>query len=231
MLEIKRYFNRRLSAKEVVAAVVIIAVLATLALVGYNFVSAKILEAHVNAAIPRVCDGIRDQRQKLVSAIEAYKAHFGVYPPDHIINRQPLVVDAVTNWLVYELVGVTYNPTNRWFQLGGMEPADAKFVKDFFQCDGFKNSGDSESQLKHFLPSPPSPEMPLGQLHDDPDIYVLGFTVPYEGIAQEVVWEINVSPWRYVSSSPTNNLGQFDLWIELQTKSRKVIIGNWKTVE
>jgi len=77
MLEIKKYFNRRLSAREVLAAVAIVAILAALVYVGHNFVTAKIPESRVNAAIPKVCASIRDQRQKLVSAIEAYKAHFG----------------------------------------------------------------------------------------------------------------------------------------------------------
>jgi hypothetical protein len=83
-----------------------------------------------------------------------------------------------------------------------MEQAAEKFVKDFFQCDGFKNLEESENQVTHFLPAPPNTQMLLRQFHDDPDIYVLSFDLPYEGIAPEVVWEFNFSPWRYVSSSP-----------------------------
>lgn len=43
-------------------------------------------------------------------------------------------------------------------------------------------------------------------------------------------WEFEVSSWRYVSSSPANNPGKFDLWIEVKTKSQTVTIGNWKSV-
>jgi len=55
--------------------------------------------------------------------------------------------------------------------------------------------------------------------------------VPYQGVAPEVIWEFDVSPWRYVSSAPTNNPGKFDLWNEVKTKIRTVIIGNWRAVE
>jgi hypothetical protein len=89
-----------------------------------------------------VSAAIREQPRELLSAIEAYKAHFGVYPPDHVVSRQPLVVDAVKNPLLYELAGVIYNPTNKMFQLGGLEAADAKYVKEFFRLDGFKNCGE-----------------------------------------------------------------------------------------
>ena len=58
-----------------------------------------------------------------------------------------------------------------------------------------------------------------------------GFTVPYEALALEAVCEFDVDCWHYVSSSPTNNPGKFDLWIELGTKNRKLVIGNWKSVE
>jgi hypothetical protein len=196
--------------------------------VAYEFITAKLLEAKVNAALPKVCAEVRNQRGKLVNAIEAYKAQFGVYPPDHVLSRQPLVVDPVTNTLFYELVGVIYSPTNKMFQAGGMEAAEEKYVKDFFQIEGFKNCGQTPDTITKFLKIEP---VPARQLHDDPDVFAVGFQVPYVGIPPEVVWEFDASPWRYVSSSPTNNPGKFDLWIELKTKYQRVVIGNWKAVE
>lgn len=231
----KQQFTRRLTWRETAGAVVILAILSGLACLAYDFIARKMLEARVNAAIPKMCANIRNQRQCLINAIEAYKAHFGVYPPDHILSRQPLVVDAVTNALVYELVGVVFNSTNDQFRLGGMDAAEAKFVKDFFQCAGFKNSGESTGQITNFLPPPPSINVPLEQLHDDPDIYVLASCLsvfsPDDEIAPEVKWEVDVSSWRYRCTSPTRNPGKFDLWIEVKTKSRTNTIGNWSAVE
>ena len=124
MRTLRNYFNRRLSPPETAAAIAVVVVLSGLGYLAYTFVAARILEARVRAAVPSVCAKIRDQRQKVVSAIEAYKAHYGFYPPDHVISREPLVVDAVANWLVYELVGVTEDPTNHLLRLGATEPAE-----------------------------------------------------------------------------------------------------------
>jgi hypothetical protein len=43
-------------------------------------------------------------------------------------------------------MGVIYNPTNRTFQLGGLAPADEKYVKEFFQIDAFKNCGQTSTK-------------------------------------------------------------------------------------
>jgi hypothetical protein len=228
MLNMKQHLNRRLTARQTAVAILIIGVLGGLGYVAYEFITAKVLEAKVKAALPKVCAEVREERGKLVAAIEAYKARFGVYPPDHVLSRQPLVVDPVTNTLLYELVGTIYNPTNKMFQVGGMEAAEEKYVKDFFQIEGFRNCGKTPDSITNFLRIEP---VPARQLHDDPDVFAVGFQVPYEGIAPDVVWEFDASPWRYVSSSPTNNPGKFDLWIELKTKYQRVVIGNWKAVE
>jgi hypothetical protein len=228
MLDLKQSLNRRLTGRQTVATILIVVVLAGLGYLAYNFITAAMLQARVESALPMVCSAIREQRRGLLSAIEAYKAHFGVYPPDHVVSRQPLVVDAVKNPLLYELAGVIYNPTNQVFELGALEPAQANYVKEFFQCDAFKNSGQRPDQLKRFLNSNP---LPARQLHDDPDVFAVGFTVPYEGLSPEVHWGFDISPWRYVSSSPTNNPGKFDLWIEVKTKRQMVTIGNWKAVD
>ena len=52
-------------------------------------------------------EAARTQRDLIVDAIEAYHTHFGFYPPDHVVSRNPLRVDPITNTLVYELGGTT----------------------------------------------------------------------------------------------------------------------------
>ncbi len=208
MPPIRHYLARRLTGREAAAVVMIAAILAGLGYLTWNFITAKLLEVRVSAAIPKVCASVRRQRRTLLSAIEAYKAHFGVYPPDHVTSRQPLVVDPVNNPLLYELAGVTFNPTNQIFEVGYLEPADAKYVKEFFHCDGFKNCGERIDQVKIFLPVE---NLPARQLHDDPDVFALDFPLYSEALDPAVIYEISVSPWRYVSTSPTNNPGKFDL--------------------
>lgn len=228
MPRLKQYFNRRLTALEAIIIIAVVAILGVLGYLGYQFTTAKLLEARVDAALPKVRDAIRDERGKLVSAIEAYHAHFGAYPPDHVFRRQPPVVDPVTNTLFYELAGVLYNPTNKMYQVDGLEGAEEKYVKDFFQVDGFKNCAQTPDKITRFLKIDP---LPARQLHDDPDVFAVGFQVPSDGIPTDVFWEFQVSPWRYVSSSPTNNPGKFDLWIDLSARGRTFMIGNWKAVQ
>src|ERR1700694_5844527 len=140
MNSLKQSLNRRLSLQETAMVLVAVVILAGLGYAAYEFIAAKMLGVRGQKAVPKPRLETRTQRQTIIAAIEAYKTHFGFYPPDHVVSRQPLAVDAATNWLVYELVGVTYNSTNHWFQMGKTEQADAKFVQDFFHCDGFTNS-------------------------------------------------------------------------------------------
>jgi hypothetical protein len=228
MLGLKHYLNRRLTPRETAAVVVIVAVLGGLGYATYKFIAAQVFEAQVRAAVPRLCAGIRQQRAAIASAIEAYKASFGVYPPDHLVSRQPLVVDPVTNTLLYELVGAAYNSTNKMLSVGGLEPAEAAYVKGFFHIEGFKNSAERADQVKRFLPAE---NLPVRQLHDDPDVFVLSAAVPYEDLDPDIYYSIDRGSWHYVSSAPTNNPGRFDLWIEVKAGDHRIRIGNWKSVE
>jgi hypothetical protein len=227
-LPVKQYLNHRLTPAQAVLVVVLAAALAGAGYFAWGVIDGKIFQAQVRAAVPQVCAALRDQRRQLLAAIEAYKNEFGFYPPDNVLSHQPLVVDAVNNPLVYELADTVYNPTNQMFSLSGLEPAEAGYVTNFFHCDGFKNCGPSANQTGHFLPHD---SLPVRQLHDDPDVFVLGPELLYDQFPEETLDAIHLSPWRYVSSSPTNNPAKFDLWIELETKDQKVTIGNWTAVE
>jgi len=194
----------------------------------WSFVSAKLLEARVGEAAVRLSGEIREQRNEIVSAIEAYKTHFGFYPPDNVISRNPLRVDAVSNRLAYELIGFVHNPTNRLYQAGRLEAAEAEFVNHFFHTDGMTNSSQHEEQVKHFLPAEYAY---LRQLHDDPDVFALGCQMNYDGITPEMSVEIDISTWRYACFVATDNPGKFDLWLELRAGRQTTTIGNWKAAE
>lgn len=228
MLQMKRYLNRTLTMPQATLVILAAAGLAALGWLAFNLITAKILDRRIEAAVPVVCAQLREQRQVLTSAIEAYKAQFGGYPPDHVVSRQPLVVDPVNNPLLYELVGVLYNPTNKTFELQNLEAADAKYVKEFFQCEGLKNCSESPDKLKHFLTTHP---LPASQLHDDPDVFAVGFVPSFDKYAPEIIWYVEVTPWRFVSSSPTNNPGRFDLWVDVKTGHKAITIGNWKAAD
>jgi hypothetical protein len=227
-MPMKQYLNHRLTPAQTVLVVALVAALAGAGYFTWRVIDGKIFQAQVRAAVPQVCAALRDQRRQLLAAIEAYKNKFGFYPFDNVLSRQPLVVDPVNNPLVYELAGTVYNPTNHLLSLGGLEPAEAAYVTNFFHCDGFKNCGPNTNWLAQFLPRD---QLRVRQLHDDPDVFVLSPELFYGRFPQEVLYAIRLSSWRYVSSSPTNNPAKFDLWIELETKDQRLTIGNWIAVE
>jgi len=196
--------------------------LAAAAYHSYKFVAARILEAKVEAALPTVCVAVREQRTRIAGAIEAYRKEFGFYPPDNVVSRQPLVVNAYTNPLLYELAGTVVDK-NGIVELPGLEAAPVDFIKQFLNTTGIVNSGSSTGAVRSFLSME---KLPAKQLHDDPDVFAVGFPLTSANIPDETYWEFEVGPWQYVSSAPLHNPGKFDLWIEVKTKKRNVVIGN-----
>src|SRR5579862_6884438 len=97
MAPLKGYLNQRLTIGQTIGVLVVVCLLGGLGYGGYQLVVAKVLETRVNAAIPIICDEARKQRDAIVIALEGYKAQFGVYPPDHVVSRNPLIIDPVTN--------------------------------------------------------------------------------------------------------------------------------------
>jgi prepilin-type N-terminal cleavage/methylation domain-containing protein len=60
----------------------------------------------------------------LVTAIEAYKAKFGSYPPDNTVTAGPNRADrSVPSPLYYELTGVVYRPNDHSFFSPQSDPA------------------------------------------------------------------------------------------------------------
>ncbi len=228
MPALKSCLSRRLTARETVTVVLAVVVLGAIGYAGYRWIAARRLEEQVTAAFPAFRAEAREERTQMVRAIEAYKAHFGAYPPDHVVSRQPLVVDPVANPLYYELVGVIYNPANKKYQVEGVQPADAAYVKAFLHCDGFRNCAETPGKLTRFLDRNAAPPY---DIHDDPDVVAPGFNIPFGALSAEVAREFEPSSWRYVVSAPTHNPGRFDLWVELGTRNRKVVVGNWPSVE
>jgi hypothetical protein len=228
MPPLKALLTRRITPWQAILYTVLVLFVAVLIWVTWMFARAKILDARVNAAIPEVCTEVRHQRAAILNALEAYKSQFGVYPPDHLLSRNPVVVDPVTNTLLYELAGTLYRPARKTFQVAGLEPAAVDYVTNFFGCHGFKNCSEKPEGLKTFLSKQ---DLAWRQLHDDPDVFVLGFNMTSETIPYELIWELDIGSWQYVSSTAIHNPGKFDLWIEIAHKNRKVTVGNWKEVD
>jgi hypothetical protein len=227
MTVLKAYLNPRLTARGAIGVVVLMAALAALGYYGYKFVAAQFLQAKVEAALPSVCAEIRAQRATIIGAIENYKKEFGFYPRDNVVSRQPLVVNAYTNPLLYELAGTIIDDNGK-VRLPGHQQASVDFLKQFFNTTGFVNLAASTGAVKRFFSLE---KWPMRQLYDDPDVFAVGFHITSAQVPPEAYWEFDFGPWQYVSSAPVHNPGKFDLWIEVKTDKRTVVIGNWKEVE
>ncbi len=225
-----RLLRRSLSLGEALGIVLLITVLAVGGSYSLAWVQDWLLLRRSLEAWPTLCEGVRAQRLLLVNAMDAYHRRFGCYPPDNHGRTNPPAVDPILNPLLYELSGVLFDADNEVFTGTGFPPLTTKEVASLFRLTCFTNA----------IPAKPGavPESFLNSLqttvlgiHEMPDVSTFGHSPPPEIVDPEVAAEFDISPWRYVSSDPTNNPGKYDLWMELSLGKRKQVIGNWQAVE
>jgi prepilin-type N-terminal cleavage/methylation domain-containing protein len=174
---------------------------------------------------------VRTELQQLVTAIEKYKSVHGQYPPDNVVTPNPAtgnpVVDPLKNPLYYELVGVVVNNTGGGsFQVpgnaGNITPLT---VRNWFNRDGFLHAAADRKELVSYLtvkPSQVKPLRPPNSTAPAPEVLVVPVDAPKDSLPYGTT-----NPWRYVSTSPTNNPNSFDLWAEFYSGKNRIIIGNW----
>jgi prepilin-type N-terminal cleavage/methylation domain-containing protein len=161
---------------------------------------------------------------QLISAIEQYHAVKGYYPPDNSLRDNPPLVNSGTNALYYELKGWNYSSVDDR-TAGTLErtgPLYTRTLQQVFHRGGIANSSavPGDPNVKDFLPNLKTNQVfraSLGSFAVD----LLKVPVPGPG-------GVLANPWHYVSTSPTNNPGKFDLWAEVQVGKDIRIIGNWK---
>ena len=156
---------------------------------------------------------------ELVTVIDEYHASRGVYP---FTGTKPTSIDRPT--LYYELVGTSFDKASSTYTtLDGRQKISLNDVKNFFQTEGFANSGLKSEDAKNFYvnvgkdsyadhPDAPSADQGLGVL--------IAPVKSFDGRTFMV--------WKYNSRNPTNNPGRYDLWVEWQSdKGKTEIIGNF----
>jgi hypothetical protein len=224
-------FLRKLLGKELSTQTCLLIGLGILLLLGLFQASAWGLHRvglrnRVVQTIPKVRTETADELQTLTRAIQEYHKRLGCYPPDHLISRDPAVVDSVTNQLLYELLGTVYDGTNDTFCPNDRFPSiSGKLVKQFFNVSSFKNSARSRELVKQFIHSTDVPGT-LG-VSEKPDVGVLAFFPNWEGIDPEVLKEFPLTPWQYNCSAPVHNHDSYDLWISVPVFGSNIVVGNW----
>ncbi|MCL5099137.1 MAG: hypothetical protein M1608_16690 [Candidatus Omnitrophica bacterium] len=123
---------------------------------------------------------------------------------------------------------------NQFLALTRQGPLYTKTVQTFFHTLGFVNSSSNPKESpRNFLPNLNASQ--VGQIPSGTAGMVDSFIVPVKGPSDIIEYNANgkrtgrlLNTWRYVSSSPTNNPGSFDLWAEIVIGRETKIIGNWK---
>lgn len=159
---------------------------------------------------------VSTELQQLKTVIDAFQQGKGFYPPSNGNTN-----NVSTNQLYYELTGTIYKPNEKEYQTVNGELITVKTIQDFFNAGGLVNSG---GDAKNFFTGLKSSQ--YGELSADPSVKIL--VVPVEGPNDIDVNGRKLNPWRYNSSTPTNNPGSYDLWAEILIGGKTVIIGNWK---
>ena len=152
-------------------------------------------------------------------AIDNYKEKHNFYPPDN--TKEPS-----RNALYYELTGTTNSNaggTLEYYSLATHEILKQNEVQGLFSIPGFSNTGaaEDESAVANFYrgKTPRYREMPSP-----------GSGLPtYKAlVAPRYGKDKELAVWNYVKTNPTNNVGEYDLWAEIDIGGDKVIISNWE---
>jgi type II secretory pathway pseudopilin PulG len=179
---------------------------------------------------------------QMESFIESYKAKLGYYPPD---NRNPATGKLLPgmNQLYYELDGTILTNNNTFIDQDlTAPPMDNIKVASFFGPGvvGFMNCsrGDSDQagvalkvlrglrsdQVANVTASNPATHLTVTArmlvctvAGPDPNSPPLNDGAP------------PLNPWRYNSSSPTNNPGFYDLWADIFVSGKTYRICNWSS--
>jgi prepilin-type N-terminal cleavage/methylation domain-containing protein len=176
---------------------------------------------------------IKGEMAQFQTAIEAYKAKVGVYPPDN--PGRP-----ARNQLYYELLGTELTTPAaggaRFYVTldgGSRLPADPASFQSLFgpAVSGFVNStrgasGDEGVYAVNFLKGGLQP-LQFATLPNNLRLLVASVRWP-EGHPYQPVPEVKgLNPWRYVSTNPTNNAGSYDLWVDVIIDGATNRFGNW----
>lgn len=146
---------------------------------------------------------------QITTAIEAYKARYGSYPPDSPVTVAP------ANPLYYELEGMVISD-KLYKSLDGSYQISTNTVLDNLLIPGLVNASttaaatDDRPAIETFLK-----EVKPAQITTNHSVRVLTCSVD------------DTAVWQYNSSNPTNNPGAYDLWVDLVISGKTNRISNW----
>jgi len=175
---------------------------------------------------------------KLETAIDRYKAAYGFYPPSPTNPPTAGNPSTLVNQLYYELVGtVLTNGGALYLTLDGSASIDVGQVpKAFPGIGGFVNctkpgGGEDSAAARNFLPDLKPNQICIGYTNppatEGVNLLICSVGGPNATYQPLGPGTQDLNPWRYNSSSPTNNPGSYELWVQLVIGKQTNLICNW----
>jgi prepilin-type N-terminal cleavage/methylation domain-containing protein len=220
-------FTFHASAFTLIELLVVIAIMGALAALIFPVMGAVKKHQYINH--------IQAEMAQLETAIDRYHAALGFYPP----SPNPPTAgtpSSYVNQLYYELVGTTNtvpppgNPVYR--TLDGSATIQASDVSTAFGVSGFMNcskpgAGEDAAAARNFLPDLKPNQIGIYTTKDNVTVTLLISSIGGPDAKYQPLGQPELNPWRYNSSSPTNNPGSYDLWIQLSIGKQTNLICNW----
>lgn len=178
----------------------------------------------------RISKKVTAELTQLESAIENYKSKLGYFPPDN--PGLPF-----TNQLYYELLGARVSSANPSIYEALDGSSTVNFAQPTFfgsRVKGIMNStrpgaDDDAARAQTFLTNLKPTQN--AQLTTGERVLVCSVPWPTDSPFQPIpvppAQAAGVNPWRYNSSSPTNNPNGFDLWVDVIIAGKTNRFSNW----
>ena len=203
--------TRKPSAFTLIELLVVIAIIGVLAALTFPVVTS----VKENATRRKV----KAELHLVQTAIDSYQAKFGFYPPDNPCS-------SLTNQLYFELLGVVLKGTTFETLDGSARLLNTDLPAVFGQSGGNRcvagivnvtkgvGADDTVSAITFLKGLKPNQ---YGEIK--PKVRVLTCSVASA--------DGSINPWRYNSSSPTNNPGSYDLWVDILLAGKTNRVSNW----
>ena len=208
-------------------AFTLVELLAVIAIIG--ILAAMLLPVGVLVKKTAYINKTKAEMELVKTAIERYRDTYGFYPPSNPNS-------ALNNQLYYELIGTTNNGVN-YVALDGSAQIPVASVNTAFGTGGFMNcnsankSREDSRMAQSFLSNLKPQQIATNAVNGVPNVALLVGSVGGPDAKYMPLGSVDVNPWRYNSSNPTNNPGAYDLYIQLMINGKTYLICNWSKDE
>jgi prepilin-type N-terminal cleavage/methylation domain-containing protein len=170
---------------------------------------------------------------QIESALENYKAKYGVYPPSNANANSGAFSPALYSPLYYELTGVTNNTQKQYF--GSLDNSSSILASDaqkafgiggFINCTKFSDEGGAAQNFLPGLKPNRTTQCTASTVNGNVQIINLVTTARGPDLNYKPLGLQDANPFRYVYPG-TNNPNSYDLWVQLVISGKTNLICNW----